>query len=55
MNIFYVSDCCGRVMSDDAKDHGICGRCGEHCEVIRDVYAEDEITVENTVRLFGNG
>jgi hypothetical protein len=33
--VFFVSDCCG-VESD--VDHEVCSRCGEHCEIITEVY-----------------
>jgi hypothetical protein len=33
--VFFVSDCCG-VESD--KDHEVCSRCGEHCEIITETY-----------------
>lgn len=33
--VFFVSDCCG-VESD--TDHSVCSRCGEHCEIITEVY-----------------
>jgi hypothetical protein len=33
--VFFVSDCCN-VESD--ADHAVCSRCGEHCEIITEVY-----------------
>ena len=33
--VFFMSDCCG-VESD--KDHEVCSRCGEHCEIITETY-----------------
>lgn len=37
--VFYVSDCCN-VESD--KDHEVCSRCGEHCEIIAEEYTHDD-------------
>jgi hypothetical protein len=37
--IFYISDCCG-VESD--KDHMVCSRCGEHCEIVVDDSMESD-------------
>lgn len=34
MNEMISSDCCSAEMSGIAMDHGVCPRCGEHCEVI---------------------
>lgn len=31
-----VSDCCGVEMDPVQIEHGICPRCGEHCEVVDD-------------------
>lgn len=28
------SDCCGSEMSGIEMDHGVCPKCGEHCEVV---------------------
>ena len=38
--VFYVSECCG-VESD--KDHEVCSRCGEHCEIITEEYERDYV------------
>jgi hypothetical protein len=38
--VFFVSDCCN-VESD--KDHMVCSRCGEHCEIITEAYEIDYI------------
>jgi len=33
--VFFVSDCCN---VESNPDYGICGCCGEHCEIITEVY-----------------
>jgi hypothetical protein len=33
--VFFVSDCCG---CESNPDYGICSACGEHCEIITEVY-----------------
>jgi len=38
--VFFVSDCCN-VESD--QDHEVCSACGEHCEIITEVYENDYI------------
>ncbi len=38
--VFFVSDCCN-VESDE--NHAICSACGEHCEIITEVYENDYI------------
>jgi hypothetical protein len=38
--VFFVSDCCN-VESDES--HAICSACGEHCEIITEVYERDYI------------
>ena len=53
-NVFYVSDCCGRDIGDDAAQYGVCTKCGEHCEVIKEVYHDDEMDVSVQKNLFGN-
>ncbi len=34
MDIVIVSDCCNVEMSGVHVDHGLCPRCGEHCESV---------------------
>jgi len=36
-----VSDCCGAWANED---HGICSRCGEHCECVADDTMVDPVT-----------
>lgn len=38
--VFFVSDCCN---VESNPDYGICGCCGEHCEIITEVYERDYI------------
>ena len=51
MNIFYVSDCCGRV---GEKDDQLCHKCGEHCEMVREVIHDDDMSPETQKNLFGS-